>query len=74
MDMKSKKAETYLNRVYKGDWKVKAYNREVTDKAIHLAQEEAKEKAKQAFLKAIEGKFLVCGKSMLHKFMEELDK
>lgn len=32
--MKSKKTETYLNRIYKGDRDIKAYNRDMVEKAI----------------------------------------
>lgn len=48
--MKSKKAESYLNRVYKGGRKIKAYDRDMVDKAIGIAEEEMKEKAIEAHL------------------------
>lgn len=48
--MKSKKAEIYLNRVYKGSRKIKAYDRDVVDKALEIAEEEMKEKATEAHL------------------------
>lgn len=38
--MKSKKVDKYLNRVYMGDPKVKAYNRFMVHKAIEVAEQE----------------------------------
>lgn len=46
--MRSKEAETYLNRCYKGGRKIKEYNRDMADKAVEIAEEEMKEKAIRA--------------------------
>lgn len=45
--MKSKKAITYLNHIFKpmpGQNKVKAYSRDMVCKAIEIAEQEAEEK------------------------------
>ena len=50
--MKSEKAITYLNHIFKpmsGQNKVKAYNRDMVCKAIEIAEQEMREKAIQAF-------------------------
>lgn len=39
-NMKSKKVDKYLNRVYMGDPKVKAYNRFMVHKAVEMAEQE----------------------------------
>lgn len=46
--MKSKKAETYLNRIYKGGIKIKAYHRATVNKAVEIAEKEMEEKAIEA--------------------------
>lgn len=53
--MKSKEAETYLNRCYKGGRKIKEYNRDMADKAVEIAEEEMKDKAVQSFCKTVCG-------------------
>lgn len=73
MDMKSKKTETYLNRIYKGDSDVKAYNRNTIEKAICMAEEEIKEKAKNAFKNATGG-YISSGGDIFKKFIEILNE
>lgn len=53
--MESKKAELYLNRVYKGSIDVKAYNRKMVGKAVEIAEQEMREKAADSFCKTICG-------------------
>lgn len=58
--MKSKKAEGYLNRIYKpgnNAMKEKVYSREVVNKAIQLAEEEIKTNAIELFCQ------ITCGES-----------
>lgn len=56
--MRSKKAEEYLNRIYKPGNKAmkdKAYNRENTNKAVEIAEQEMMEKATDSFCKTVCG-------------------
>lgn len=71
--MKSKKTETYLNRIYKGDSDIKAYNRDMVEKAICIAEEEIKEKAKNTFKDVTSG-YISSGGDIFKKFIEILNE
>lgn len=76
--MRSKEAETYLNRCYKGGRKIKEYNRDMADKAVEIAEEEMRDKAIFSFCQAKCGIPCWIGKPQNNcdeftDFMKELD-
>ena len=74
--MKSKRARAYANRCYKPNnyqMKIRAYSREMVDKAVELAEEEMAETACRLFEQFMSGVFQGdTPKKMAEEFKQKL--